>query len=157
MNVFLKVVLLLTGLFTGTQSISQVKELYEGLASRESSLIDAQLKKLENSNSPADYAYTGALLMKKADVVKGPANKLETFRAGKEKLEKAIQEDNENVEFRFLRLLIQENAPGILGYDKNIAEDASLVAEKFNELPKEVKEVVQSYSKSSRALRDKIK
>jgi len=58
--------------------------------------------------------------MKKAGLVAGVGNKLKVFKTGLQELEASIKQDNTNAEYRFMRLMIQENAPGILGYKKEI-------------------------------------
>ena len=45
------------------------------------------------------------------------------FKDGKEKIEKAIELEPHNAELRYLRLLVQLNTPGFLGYQQNIEED----------------------------------
>ena len=66
--------------------------------------------------------FTGALLMKKAGFNAPPAIKLHLFKSGHKMLEAAIRNNPENAEFRFLRLIIQEHAPGILGYKNDIGK-----------------------------------
>ncbi len=138
-------------LATGIQA--QAKRVYEALSSEQVTKLDETLNYIKGNADPAITAYEGALLMKKAGLIKGPGNKLSTFKEGREKLEKAIEMDSENGEYRFLRLMIQENAPDMLGYNKNIQEDAAVVQKKYNELSDEVKQAVQSYSDKSKALK----
>ncbi len=45
------------------------------------------------------------------------------FKEGKEKIERAIEMEPHNAELRYLRMLIQLNTPGFLGYNDNIEED----------------------------------
>ncbi|MCH5715884.1 hypothetical protein [Niabella hibiscisoli] len=48
--------------------------------------------------------------------------------------------------------MIQENAPKIVGYNKNITDDAKLVKASLKSLPEVVQKAVLSYSKTSKAL-----
>ncbi len=75
----------------------------------------------------ATLAYQGALYMKKADFVKGVKDKIKTFKKGAQILEDEIAKKPSNAEFRFLRLAVQEHAPRILKYNKNINEDKKAV------------------------------
>ena len=54
--------------------------------------------------------------------------------------------------YRFLRLSIQENAPKILRYYKNIKADKTLIANKYSGLDKELKIVIKAYTRKSKYL-----
>lgn len=132
---------------------AQSKKVYDALSSENVATIDAQIKQLAADKENLHQAYAGTLLMKKAGLIKGPGKKLKTFKEGREKLEKAIESDTDNGEYRFLRLMIQENAPDILGYNKDIKEDAAIIQQKYSSLKPEVKEAIQSYSAESKILK----
>lgn len=134
--------------------MAQRQSVYDALSASEVGVIDEQLKQLEKSeNAVSAQAYSGALLMKKAGLVKGPSNKLSVFKDGREKLEAAIEKEQNNGEFRFLRLMIQENAPDILGYNKNLEEDAAVIKGQYDSFPDALKKFVQSYSSESKTLK----
>lgn len=132
---------------------AQNKSVYDALSSKKLDQIEKQLKSLSGSDKREDKAYTGTLLMTKAGIIKGPAKKLKTFKQGRELLENAIAQDKDNGEYRFLRLMIQENAPDILGYNKEIEEDVAIVQKTYADLHKEVKAAIQDYSNQSKALK----
>lgn len=94
-------------------------------------------------------AYAGALLMKKAGLVSGPAKKLNLFKDGRNKLEAAIAKDTTNAEWRLLRLMIQEHAPGILNYRGEMDSDANLVYKSYKSLPDAAQHAVLDYRKQS--------
>ena len=48
--------------------------------------------------------------------------------------------------------MIQENAPKVLGYHKNLAEDAKAIKSNLKSLPKETQQAILVYSKSSKLL-----
>jgi hypothetical protein len=109
--------------------------VYDALNSDSSEKIDQALVSLDKENADASTnAYRGTLLMKKADFVNGSKKKLETFNEGQELLEEAIEQDTNNVEYRFLRLIIQEHAPKILHYDENIDEDKSYIIDNYKNI-----------------------
>ncbi|MFT3704807.1 MAG: hypothetical protein QM802_20750 [Agriterribacter sp.] len=132
---------------------AQEKGVYKALASNNVKTIDKQLAALEKSNATEDEAYKGTLLMKKAGLVKGPGKKLKIFKEGRLKLEKAIDNHKDNGEYRFLRLMIQENAPGILGYNKEMDEDLKIVQQKYKSLSSDTRDAILSYSKTSKKLK----
>ncbi|MEO7766486.1 MAG: hypothetical protein ABIS01_03630, partial [Ferruginibacter sp.] len=102
---------------------------------------------------PEKRAYEGALMMKKAGLIAKPKDKLATFREGRSTLEAAIKNDEGNVEYRFLRLIIQENAPKIVKYRQNLKNDSELVISSFKKLPLAVQQAIRDYSKKSSLLK----
>jgi len=92
--------------------------------------------------------------MKKSGLVKSAAQKLNLFKEGKKKLEKAISVDQENGEYRFLRLMIQENCPPILKYNSQIQEDLKKVKSSYKSFDSILKSAVLNYSKKSKYLKE---
>ena len=68
-------------------------------------------------------------------------------------LEEAIKRDPDNAEFRFLRLVIQEHAPGFLGYKGNIEKDCAYIRKYYKSLPDEVQQTIADYNKKSKFLK----
>lgn len=127
---------------------------YKAFASEEESTIDQMLTRLEGQKaSPRVNAYKGALTMKKAGYVKGVGGKMKTFKKGALMLEDEIKSNPDNTEFRFLRLAIQENAPNILKYNKEIDEDKQAVVAGYDKLDAELKNVIADYARDSKALK----
>ena len=129
------------------------QSLYTALSSNSTAKIDQQLALVKQTNLTEKNAFEGALLMKKSGMISGPGKKLSMFKEGSEKLEKAISNDSENAEYRFLRLMIQENAPSLLGYNDDIKTDSELVRRSYKKLPQDVQHAVVNYSKTSKSLR----
>ena len=103
-------------------------------------------------DSSKKLAYKGALLMKKASFLKVPAQKLKTFKEGRKLLENEIKNYPENIEYRFLRLVIQENAPEILKYNLNLFQDNDLIITNFTSLDQDLRNEILNYSKNSEYL-----
>jgi hypothetical protein len=115
--------------------------------------VATMVKTLENAaQSNERDAYLGAIKMKRAGQLKSLSDKSKMFKAGKDLLETAISLDHTNVEYRFLRLIIQENAPAILGYSDCISADAKKVKAGYKTLPESVKNAVIDYAKTSNNL-----
>lgn len=129
------------------------KELFAAMASPDVANVDNQLNALKDTDVKGKSAYEGALTMKKAGLVKGANKKLKLFKEGHKKLEAAITKDKENGELRFLRLMIQEHAPGILGYKDDLDKDSAYIRQSFKKLPVDVQQAITSYSKTSKVLR----
>ena len=135
------------------QTAEVVKEaFYEAMSNDDLALIEEQLQVLEQLGENSEMAYKGALLMKKAALLNQPGEKLRVFKSGREMLESAIAAAPGRAEWRFLRLMIQENAPEILGYDTNLADDAKMVSDSFHTFSPEIKNAVIRYSKKSNVL-----
>ncbi len=115
-----------------------------------------QLESLINnltSYSPKDtLALSGALKMKLAGKLGSPFQKLSSFKDGRKALDSAIENDSLNAEYRFLRIIIQENAPGILGYNDKMEEDKNLILKKFPKLNESLQSEIRKYTNSSKVL-----
>lgn len=128
---------------------------YKTLASGSEEAIDGKLKELDRAKPTSQVlAYQGALQMKKAEFIKGVKPKVHTFKAGAKKLESEIEKKPANVEYRFLRLTIQEHAPKILNYNKKIAEDKAVVVAGFEKSEDALKSVILNYTLTSKILKE---
>jgi hypothetical protein len=126
---------------------------YAAMASDNVTQIDKQLEIVSKSSIAGKVAFEGALTMKKAALIKGAGKKLNLFKAGHKKLEAALNKDAENAEYHFLRLIIQENAPGVLGYKNDLEKDSTIVVTQFKTLPPAVQQAVTDYSKKSKVIK----
>lgn len=97
-------------------------------------------------------AYRGAMLMKKAGLERTPKEKLNTFKSGFSLLEAEISKAPENIEFRFLRLVIQESSPEILKYKKNLQDDRNCIIRGYKHLDPFLRDFIRKYSKQSGVL-----
>lgn len=125
---------------------------YKVMENGNTDAVDKELKIIEAAPNINKEAYSGALLMKKAGLIKGASKKLSVFKGGHAKLESAIEKEKENAEWRFLRLIIQENAPKILNYKSDKKEDAAMIHGSFKKLSPEVQSAVMDYRKHSDTL-----
>ena len=91
--------------------------------------------------------------MKKASFVKGVNGKVKTFKKGAKLLEAEIKNNPENAEYRFLRLTVQEHAPNILHYNKNMDEDKSVIIKGYDKFDPALKSIVSAYSNSSKIIK----
>jgi len=125
---------------------------YTVLASGKASDIDAQLTSLKVASLAEKEAYEGTLLMRKAGLVSKPVEKLSLFKSGRSKLETAITKDNSNMEYRLLRIIIQEHAPKIVNYRGSLQEDSRLLRSNFKNLSSFLQQQILDYSKNSKVL-----
>jgi hypothetical protein len=126
---------------------------YKAMESENKALVDAQLSELNSAPADVKNAFLGAMTMRKAGIGGNPASKLKLFKQGHKLLESAIAADPNNAEFRFLRLLIQENAPGILGYKDDEEKDSEFIRKSYKSLPEDLQKTISDYNKKSKVLK----
>jgi hypothetical protein len=127
--------------------------VYDVMQSNDTSQINAVLADLEKSSAKEKDAYKGTLLMKKSGMMKTGMEKLNVFKQGRKLLEGSIKQDSSNTEYRFLRLMIQENVPDFLNYHQKKEEDAKMIREGYSKLPENLRQVIKKYSKNSHILK----
>jgi len=151
---FTAVFLLTTGFFQ--KSIAQQKfeksTFYNVMATGDIDAVENELSIIQNASTAHKEGYEGALIVKKAGLVKGVKTRLDLFKAGCKKLEAAILADSTNTEFHFLRLAIQEHAPGIVKYHSDIKKDKAIIQKNYNNLSPTVQHAILDYCKKSKVL-----
>lgn len=130
-----------------------LKNVFTALMSNDTALINTVLKTVSELSLSEKNAYTGALLMKKAGLVTQPAEKLRLFKQGRHFLEEEIKAHPDKTLYRYLRLMIQENSPAMLGYKKNMQEDATMVRSHYKKLSAVVRKSVSDYATHSHLLK----
>lgn len=91
-------------------------------------------KLIENKDYPSTAitkAYKGLAETMLAEYAFLPTTKLSHFNAGKKKIEAAVKSSPNSAEVRYTRLMVQLNAPSMLGYDDNIDDDIKIFTQKL--------------------------
>lgn len=97
----------------------------------------------------AVQGYVAAVQMMMAKYKFNPYTKLATFRAGQSQLEKLIQQNSNHVELRFIRYMIQQNAPSFLGYNGQLKSDKNYLEQQLPSLSDtDLKKRIQHFLKS---------
>ena len=123
------------------------------MSSNSETEITNKLQQLEKEKtSSLILAYKGALIAKKASFEKKATQKIKLFKTGVTLLETEITKSPKKIEFRFLRLAIQENCPKILKYNQHIKNDVAVITAGYPKLNKELKKIILDYAKSSKTL-----
>ena len=158
-NIQLKMAFIYTFLITFTfpkTSAAQQKfdkaVFYDVMASGNGEAVNNEISIVQNASLFNKEGYEGALLMKKAGFAASPKKKLKFFKDGRIKLETALMVDNENTEFHFLRLAVEENAPKIVKYHADIEKDKLFIQKNFKNLPASVQYAILDYCKKSKIL-----
>ena len=129
------------------------REFYNILKDGSIAAIDNEITLLSGGTIIERNAYIGTLLMKKANLVSVPKEKINLFKTGRIKLETELASDTSNAEYHFLRLVIEEHAPKIVKYQAKISEDSRHVKQSFKNLSLVVQHAILDYSKTSTILR----
>ena len=156
MKFLLSFSLLLLSAATWSQTGYDRKSFYDAMRLDNKDLVTKQLETVRQAPPAFKEAFEGALLMKKAGLGGSPTKKLSLFKEGHKKLEASIHREPANAEFRFLRLMIQEHAPGILGYKNDLTADSDFIRKSYQSLAPDVQHAVSDYSKKSKVLKLKI-
>jgi hypothetical protein len=142
-------------LYDSTKGLNR-QAFYKAMQEENKALVNAQLKELKSAPAEIKNAFMGAMTMKSAGIGGSPTTKLKLFKQGHNMLEAAIKQDPNNAEYRFLRLMIQENAPGILGYKDDEQKDSELIRKSYRSLSGELQQTIADYSKKSKVLKLKV-
>ena len=126
---------------------------YKAMEENNKELVNEQLTELTSAPPDLKNAFMGTMIMKQAGLGGSPTTKLHLFKEGHKMLEAAIKQNPDNAEFRFLRLMIQENAPGVLGYKNDIQKDSEFIRKSYKLLPEDVQHAIVDYNKKSKVLK----
>jgi len=102
-------------------NITEVQEEFHRLNNEDEELTF--IEKYHGDLNPSVQAYICAVEMKQAEYSFNPMSKLRIFKKTKNKLEELILNNPKNIDLRYVRLLLQEKTPELLGYKNNIEED----------------------------------
>lgn len=145
--------------FLGTVLISATavsldrQSYYSAISVDDEAVLKKERDKLMKlSDSDDKRAFLATIIMKESQFMPTVMGKWDKFNLGKNALEKEIKTNPNNAEFRFLRLLIQENAPKIVRYSGQVSQDAQFIAKNLSSLHAVTKKTIQSYAKKSPAL-----
>jgi hypothetical protein len=136
-------------------AIFNKNDYYSVMASQNIDAINNELEIVKTSTIVNKNAYEGTLLMTKAGLVKKISEKISLFKSGRQKLESCIKLDTQNVELRFLRLMVQENSPPIVNYKGDLEKDKIFIDKLFKTAPQDIQQYILDYSKRSKILNAK--
>lgn len=151
MRLFILLMFFATFSFNAT-SIDK-KQFYDVFKSESLDSVEVLLTRYEQMSQVEEVKiYQGALYIKKAGFLKKMGEKLVLFKIGREMVETKIAEQPENIEFRFIRLIIQEKVPAVLKYHSDKEKDAQLVINGVEQMERDVRDAIFDYSKNSASL-----
>lgn len=129
------------------------KSFFKSISTEDQNTLKTEREKLSKlSDSDDKRAFLATIIMKESQFMPTVKGKWDKFTLGKNALEKEIKANPNNAEYRFLRLLIQENAPKIVRYSSNVSQDAQFIAKNLSTINAVTKKTIQDYAKKSPAL-----
>lgn len=105
--------------------LDSVRMAYHELKSEEA--IERFLKHVDTIDNRQLIPYKASAIMQKAEYVSSPFSKLKFFNQGKDLLEEYIKNNPNNIEARYVRIMVQSQLPGFLGYKNNMESDAAFI------------------------------
>lgn len=84
-----------------------------------------------STKSPLIVAYIGTLEALKAKHSWNPYNKIKFVSLSQKTMKKAVEQDPNNLEIRFMRFTIQHYTPSFLGFSKDLEEDRKAIVRQF--------------------------
>ncbi len=140
---FYNLIILLMLLSSTDCDMELIRRDYHGIRDKNSQ--DEFLSTYRNKDCKTYTPYVASVIMQQAQYAGMPTKKLKYFREGKSMLEDYISHNPDDLEARYVRVLVQENIPGILGYKDNIDSDKSFVASHIDSstLPEDYKKLIK--------------
>ncbi len=148
--ILMSLFLFLTNMILATET----KDFYTVFKSNSETKVEELLAQFESVENPTSdiLAYIGALYIKRSNYISNMKQKIETFKIGRDIIESIIESNTDNIEYRFIRLIIQEQVPKILKYDKNKEEDSIIITENILSVDDILMSEITDYSKVSETL-----
>lgn len=147
-------ILLVTLGISSETEISSIRELYSKAAKSadQANVLSQKLSPITTQSENLLVVYRGASLTLNAKYAKSVVDKVSLFKEGVKFIEQAVKKDSANIEIRFVRFTVQENAPYIVRYKKNLQSDKSFILSNYKEQPVALKVYLKEYLKNAKTL-----
>jgi len=128
-------------------------EFYNTIASNNVMQLEKCIQSLDAQKpSSKNNAYKAVALMKRANFIKDSKERLSVFSKGAKLLDAEIAKNPSNLEYRFLRLVVQEKAPKFLKYNQFIQPDKKEIIKGYNDMDVFLQNKVTEFAKKSKVL-----
>lgn len=114
---------------TSSQMI-KVRNLFH--AARTEAKLQTFFKYVKTVDCSDAKPYLASAIMQQAQYCYNPISKLKYFNKGKAQLEAFIAKHPQNIEARYVRVLVQKSVPAMLGYKSNIISDKKFITSQIN-------------------------
>lgn len=104
------------------------------------------LKEHPNSQCNTSVAYQAALSMRQAEYSANPYKKWQFFKQGRNLLEQSVANEQQNVEIRFVRYIVQSKLPSFLNYNSEMQSDKNFIQQhlKQSDIPLAYQQKIKS-------------
>lgn len=145
------VILLVSILLSGGPSLQEVRNAFqEAEKSKEGAeSFNTLIQKDISIDRHLKMAYFGAsetLIAKHGGSIQ---TRVRLFNSGKAHIENAVAANPSNLEIRLVRLMIQYNAPAILGYRSNIEMDKNFIIKNFQKAAPDLKKYIRDIARDT--------
>ena len=152
--------ILFTSLFLVSPRLSEVRKNYVvAVNDKEVAFqLNEDLTEVTKDDDKIMVAYKGSVLTLMAKFTTTTKEKKAFFKEGASLLDYAILEEPNNIEMRYIRLGVQENAPKVVGYRKNKEEDKQFILDHYKEISSnELKTLIKGFVIQSEMFTDEEK
>lgn len=121
--------LFISSISAGAAENFELRELYYSAIENEDSadVLHEKLSSVSSKSSAIEIGYKGMSCLLQAKHSNNPYSKYSYFKEGVALLDAAVVKDKNQLELRFFRLSVQENAPRFLGYYNEIEKDKDAI------------------------------
>ena len=145
---FVSLVLICFSSFAQGITLEETRKLYTDATTTSAGCekLYNKLSSVSETDNSVLRGYKGAVTLMMANYKKTTGDKIKFYNQGKKTLEKAIADNNKDVELRFLRFTIQTNLPPSLKYNKDVTSDKDFIVNNINTVKDtEVKKKIIDY------------
>lgn len=131
----MRILLFIAGITTLLNSKDIRKSFHDSMFSEKG--LQEIVDNKDYTDNAITKAYKGLAESMLAEYAYLPTTKYSLFKAGKKKIEAAVKSSPNSAEIRYTRLMVQLNAPSMLGYDENIDSDLNYFVKRIKSEVKE--------------------
>ncbi|NHF60556.1 hypothetical protein FK220_014470 [Flavobacteriaceae bacterium TP-CH-4] len=159
----MKVAALIVGLLFSilpVPDISEVRQSYREASTdgEAATRLYQDLSTISKGEDDVLIAYKGGVTTMLAKYAKTVKEKKMFFKEGITFLEYAVEKAPNNIEIRYVRLSVKENAPKITGYKKNLDEDKDFILNHLSSVENpEIKKYIKGYISQSKIFNESEK
>ena len=146
-------------IFLNIPDVYEIRKIYPKSSNSENYAKElfSKLSVVTNESNKTLVAYKGASIAIMSKFAKKISEKMSNFKEGAKLIEFAVVCEPNNVEIRLIRLSIQENAPKIVGYNKNKKDDTAFLLNHYKEQSNSLKEYTKSFILQSKSFTEQEK
>lgn len=120
--------------FASAQNLDLIRKNYQKAVEDKQVCKEMIFQFEKKNNTGIELAYFGAFQAVWAKHTNNPFEKLNTFNKAKKNIEKALQQEPDQLETIFIRYSVQKESPAFLGYKNNLKDDKNLLSRNIDNI-----------------------